>query len=121
MEEPVGNQVEFVHVNENSFFVDVKTEKRGYLVLSDTYYPGWRARDNGKTTKIYRANRVMRAVILDKGTHRVEFDFSPLSFRIGWILSLSAGLLCLIFLIYPPRTRKRQDTGGEQKGKYFPE
>lgn len=105
MEEPVRNQVEFVDVKETSFVVDVTTEKRGYLLLSDTYYPGWRARDNGKTTKIYRANRVMRAVVLDKGTHRVEFVFAPLSFRIGWILSLGTGLFCLIFLIYPLRNR----------------
>ncbi|MFC2166495.1 YfhO family protein [Acidobacteriota bacterium] len=108
MEEPVNNRVEFVETKENSFVVNVTTEKKGYLVLSDTYYPGWRARDDGKTIKIYRANRVMRAVVLDKGTHRVEFDFSPLSFKIGWLLSLGAGLFCLIFLIYPLQNRKRQ-------------
>ena len=83
MEESVPNRVEFMDVSENSLVMDVFTEKRGYLVLSDTYFPGWKAYDNGKTTKIYRANRVMRAVVLDKGAHRVEFVFAPLSFIIS--------------------------------------
>nr|BDT36273.1 YfhO family protein [Myxococcus sp. MH1] len=59
-----------------------------YLVVSDSYYPGWRATVDGKDTPIHRANHALRAVRLTPGAHRVHFDYAPTSFRLGLALSL---------------------------------
>ena len=36
----------------------------GFLILSEIWYPGWKAFDNGEETKIYRANFMFRSVEL---------------------------------------------------------
>jgi len=60
----------------------------GWLILSDTYYPGWKAQVNNKEVTIHRANYNFRAVELHAGKHIVTFKYSPTSFRIGWILTI---------------------------------
>ncbi|WP_257457939.1 YfhO family protein [Archangium lipolyticum] len=68
----------------------------GYLVLSDSHYPGWEATLDGAPVPVRRANGVMRAVRVPPGAHTVRFDYHPLSFRVGVLLSvLALGALAL--------------------------
>jgi hypothetical protein len=73
--------------------VMVKVAEAGYLVLGDTYYPGWRATVDGEPVEILRANHAFRAVALEAGEHTVLFEYVPLSFRVGAWITLGAGLL----------------------------
>lgn len=57
--------------------INVQTTMPALLFLSDNYYPGWKARVNGKETKIYRADYSFRAVIVPPGDSTVEFLFVP--------------------------------------------
>jgi hypothetical protein len=63
------------------------SERTGFLVLSDIYFPGWVARIDGEPTPILRANYLFRAVAVPPGTHIVTFRYEPLSVRIGAIIS----------------------------------
>lgn len=57
-----------------------------YLVLADSWYPGWQAFLDGRPADIARADVVLRAVALPPGEHVVEFRFVPLSWRLGsWV------------------------------------
>ena len=70
---------------------------RGFLVLTDTFYPGWRATVDAKEVEIYQANYHFRAIPLEKGTHEVIFTFEPRYLRLGaWTSSLT---LCTV-LVY---------------------
>jgi hypothetical protein len=60
----------------------------GFLVVADVFYPGWQARVDGEVVPLLRANYAFRAVRLDRGEHRVEFAYRPLSFVAGVALSL---------------------------------
>ncbi len=80
----------------------------GYLVLTDAYYPGWRALVDGLETSIYRANLLFRAVYLPAGQHRVEFIYDPLSFKLGAAISLVA-LLALVAGTAAVAGRRRKD------------
>ncbi len=71
-------------------------ERRGWLVLSDTYYPGWKVYINGIKHKIYKANYCFRAVYLNKGYNFVIFKYIPMSFCIGLWVSLIS-LICMIY------------------------
>lgn len=72
-------------------------KQSGFLVLSDTYYPGWKASVDGKETKLYAANYAFRAVHVGKGNHAVRFFYAPSSFKTGALVSLF-GLVILITL-----------------------
>jgi hypothetical protein len=59
-----------------------------YLVLSDSWYPGWRAFVDGAEVPIERANLLFRAVAMTTGEHTVEFRFEPASVRRGMVISI---------------------------------
>jgi hypothetical protein len=71
----------------------------GWLVLSDTHYPGWEATVDGRPATIYRANGCVRALPLEAGQHKVVFRFRPRSFYLGALISgVSAMLLMAVWL-----------------------
>ena len=78
--------------------IDVTLVKDGMLVLTDAWYPGWRAYVDGEKSPIYRVNSVVRGVALKAGAHRVIFDYSPRSFKAATVLFLLS-LLCVVILI----------------------
>jgi hypothetical protein len=62
----------------------------GYLFLSDTWYPGWRAEVDGQPVPVLRANIAFRAVPVMGGDHRVVFRYDPPLLRLAtWITWLS--------------------------------
>jgi hypothetical protein len=71
----------------------------GYLVLTDTYYPGWIATVDGEAAPILRADLYFRAVALQAGDHWATFRFEPASVRQGLALSLAAWLLWGVTMI----------------------
>lgn len=56
--------------------IKAKAPTNCFLVLSDTYYPNWEARVNGKKTPIYQANYFLRAVPISEGENQVEFFYA---------------------------------------------
>jgi hypothetical protein len=49
-----------------------------FLVLSDTFYPGWKASVDGVNQEVLRVNYAFRGVQLPGGSKRVVFTFDPL-------------------------------------------
>ena len=55
----------------------ITTNRHGYFVVANSYYPGWRAWVNGKPVKILEAYGLFQAVpITETGSNTVEFRFS---------------------------------------------
>jgi hypothetical protein len=77
--------------------IEVSTSGGGWLLLSDTWYPGWRATLDGEPCRIYRANGLFRAVWVPNGEHRVVFRYQPTSFTVGAFLSGLAWLALIGF------------------------
>jgi hypothetical protein len=77
--------------------VDVAED--AWLVLRDTYFPGWTAYVGDQEAQIRRADYLFRAVPVPAGRHRVSFRYSPLSFRYGTVLSSLALVLIVALLI----------------------
>jgi hypothetical protein len=74
--------------------VRAEANRSSLLVLTDVHYPGWKATVDGRPVPIERVDYLLRGVPVPAGSHRVEFRYEPLSWRIGWILS-SLGLLAV--------------------------
>jgi hypothetical protein len=80
--------------------IEVECAAPGILVLTDTYYPGWRVRVDGVEAPLLRANYLFRGVALAAGRHRVEFHYAPASVFAGAALS-GAGALAIALLAWP--------------------
>jgi hypothetical protein len=60
----------------------------GFLMIADTWYPGWVATIDGKPVIISHADYVFQGFPIEKGSHQVELRYSPQSFAIGAGFSL---------------------------------
>lgn len=78
-------------INPNTVLVDIETGEKGFLILTDSFYPGWKAYVDEKKVEIFPANLLFRGIELKPGKHNVRFSFEPESFYLGiFIASLSA-------------------------------
>jgi hypothetical protein len=59
-----------------------------WLVISDTWYPGWRAWLDDEPAELYRADYLFRAVHVPPGVHTIRTAYVPLSFTAGLVISL---------------------------------
>jgi hypothetical protein len=75
--------------------IQARTPEKSLLVLTDTYYPGWRCYVNGVPQPIYRVNNYMRGISLDAGKSEIVFRFEPDIFTAGMSLSGIAAVLAL--------------------------
>ncbi|NOZ27150.1 MAG: YfhO family protein [Chloroflexi bacterium] len=65
----------------------------GYLVISQTWYPGWQARlETGERVPVLRANYIFQAIPLPAGRHEVTLTYRP---RLWWV-GVGLGLLTWI-------------------------
>ena len=71
-----------------------------WLVLSDSYYPGWQATLDGVAVPIHRANFLVRAVRAPAGRHQVVFSYRPPLLRAGMIASALAWLLAAGLVVF---------------------
>lgn len=87
-----GNAI-ITNYSPNHLEIKTKSNKDSVLVLSDNYFPGWKAKVNGKPVEIMRANFAFRSISIPKGESEIEFYYLPDSFRFGVIISVLSFLL----------------------------
>ncbi len=78
----------------NGVTIDANLDAPGYLVLADTWYPGWQATVDGRPVELLRANYAFRAVWLTAGEHVVEMRYRPRLWMVGAAISGVSGLIC---------------------------
>jgi uncharacterized membrane protein YfhO len=103
----------------NRATIHVTVDAPGYLVLADTWYPGWRVTVDGEPDEMLRANHAFRAVRLGAGTHVVEMAYRPWSAIQG--LQISLGTLAMLVLGYIASERivrpgRMERSAGETSG-----
>ena len=97
---------DIAHYTANEVRIAVHASHPAWLVLSDTHFPGWKARllprddaDDPQETPILRAYGSLRAVQIPAGfAGEVQFVYEPLSFRVGLFFSFLA-LICAFMLL----------------------
>ncbi len=99
VEQPPANtdapgSVEIIE-DEKGVRLRIEAEAPAWLVLADTWYPGWTVRVDDTATEIYRANLTFRAVRITTGTHDVSFRYNTLRLLPGLLLTLSGLGICL--------------------------
>jgi len=85
--------------------IKASMSRPGFLLLLDTWFPGWVATVNGVEKPVLRADYNFRAVELPAGDSVVRFSYRPRSFRIG-MDCFFAGLSVLSVLFFFPKRRK---------------
>ncbi len=105
IEEGGSGGVKLIYETNNRLKLRIETDKNCILVLSDTYFPGWKVLIDGNREKILRANYNFRAVPIKAGLHDVEFIYDPFSFKAGIILTFSGIFFILNGLLFHRRKK----------------
>jgi len=79
--------------------IETKTAGERFLVVSEVWHPGWRARIDGKEHALHRADLALMGIFVPGGKHTVVLDFAPESFRVGFIVSISALTILLVIIL----------------------
>jgi hypothetical protein len=91
-------------VNDTGASLEIRTSgsQPAFLVLADSYYPGWRATVNGQAAHIYRTNYIQRGIPIPPGATSVRFEFHPAQFYAGGAISgcVLAGMVCVSIVLY---------------------
>jgi hypothetical protein len=83
---------------------DVETSGRSFLVVADSFFPGWTATVDGKPAPIYAVYGCVRGVSIESaGRHRVEMSFVPRTLRAA-LGCTGIGFLFLGILWFRERT-----------------
>lgn len=85
----------------------------GVLVVSENWFPNWRARVNGHPVPLARANGTFLAVPLPAHTTEVVLSLDPVADRRGRYASLAGLLLLLVVALADVWTRKSSKAANE--------
>lgn len=91
--ESPSDSVQFRSYEADRMLMDVNSSGGGMLVLSEKYYPGWRATVNGNPAKIFRVDGAFRGILVPRGQSSVKLHFVPLIVYVGGALSILAFLV----------------------------
>lgn len=92
--------ITLIEYNPNHLKYQSNATKEQLAVFSEIYYPhGWNAYINGEPAPHFRANYVLRAMIVPTGKHLIEFRFEPKVYYTGEKISFASSLLLLLMVI----------------------
>jgi uncharacterized membrane protein (DUF485 family) len=86
----------------NEFEADVYSSSEAFVVVSEMWYPRWKAELDGNEIRIYKTDHAVRGIVIPKGKHRLKMYFDDSTFKravmfswfgfIGMYLMIFAGL-----------------------------
>lgn len=71
----------------NRISIQVISKGENLLILTDPFYPGWKAFIDNKPSKIQRVDYAFRGVVVPDGKHDIVFVYAPESLGIGLLLA----------------------------------
>ena len=83
------------------------TGASGLLMLSEAYYPAWKAYVDGQQVPLYAADHVLRAVPVPAGEHTVELRYESSPLRVGLAVSLISYLALIALAVAGARRRRK--------------
>lgn len=83
-------------------YADLK--EKSLVVLSDSFYPGWKVYIDGQESKIYPTNVNSRSVVVPAGQHQILYKYDSQTIKTGGLVS-GIALIITFLLISIPKSR----------------
>jgi hypothetical protein len=94
----VAGRATLVRDDVTEMTVETESGADQFLLLADTFYPGWKAELDGAVVPVYRANLSVRAVAVPKGRHTIRFVYVAPGYSMGLAVSAAALAALLAWL-----------------------
>lgn len=107
-----GGKAAITHEDQRELAIDVQAPADGFLLLADTYYPGWTARVDGQSTPLYRANISLRGIRVPRGRHDVRFTYDAPGTNTGLAITVVAVLALTMWTLAAGYAVRRSGSPG---------
>lgn len=88
-----------------TYEIDANMQGDGWIIVTESAWPGWRAYIDGKRVAPRFANHAFLGVFVPKGTHRVRLTYQPESFTRGRNVTLATMAGLIGFFVWRRRRR----------------
>jgi hypothetical protein len=78
----------------NQISLDVQMACTGMVIVSDSWFPGWKAEVDGQSAEIHRAYGLIRGVVVAGGSHRLRMSYRPVILYAGAGLAVAGFMIC---------------------------
>ena len=93
-------RIEFVSYQPNHLVYRTNAISGQLAIFSEIYYKkGWNAYVDGQLTPHFRADYVLRAMIVPAGEHTIDFRFEPVIYSRGEKISLASSILLILLVL----------------------
>jgi len=92
-----NEKIELVSYQPDELLYKYSAREEKLAVFSEIYYPaGWKCFIDGKESKYFRTDWVLRGMVVPAGDHEIKFTFKPASYYIGNKISLASSVLLIL-------------------------
>ena len=92
-----GDTISLTSYLPNELVYRSQAQEERLAVFSEIYYPeGWKVYVDGNETTHFRADYILRAMIVPAGDHEIKFIFEPASYKTGNMISLASSVLLIL-------------------------
>jgi hypothetical protein len=100
MERDSTATIELFSHQPNKLVYETSTKSPQLAIFSEVYYPkGWNAYINGKPVEYFRADYLLRAMVIPPGNNKIEFIFEPKVIQTGSTISLASSIIFLLIFL----------------------
>jgi hypothetical protein len=104
-----SGDVDVIKYEPSRIDLSLRASRASLLVLSETYYPGWKAWIDEQPTQIHSVDVALRGVVVPAGAHRLRMEFRPVILLVSLGISLGTAILLVISaFLYRVRARSIQ-------------
>ncbi len=96
-----GGSAALTRRGENIFEYSLESRGANFLILSQVWYPGWRATLDGKDVPLYRTNHALLGLAVPPGRHALTLEMTSPALKAGLVLC-ALGLAFLAALLWRP-------------------
>ena len=91
--------VTLLRASPNDMLYKVETQGEALLLMSEVYYPDWRAYVNEKPKDLLRLNYLLRGLLLPAGTHKIRVQVDSTLYQRAKIWSWAGSTAILLLLL----------------------
>jgi hypothetical protein len=92
-----NEKIELISYQPDELLYKYSAREEKLAVFSEIYYPaGWKCYLDGKESKYFRTDYVLRGMVVPAGDHEIKFTFKPASYYVGNKISLASSVLLIL-------------------------
>ena len=94
------SQIELLKNKPHEKIYSIESNKPGFVVFSEMFYPGWKAKINNKGVNVYKVNFILRGIFVQKGNNKIKFYFEPSSIKYGSLFQIVSIIVFVALIFY---------------------